>query len=413
MRALLAATLALTLAAPALATEPPEWRAVNAETGQISDVEGLEALAEAFPDSGSVRLRMLQPLLAAGETDKLLEVLAWLQARGYVFSEGAQAQIPQLVGEDYGEAARALLIQQAEVIEASMVVAETPPEAGLVESVFAPSDEETYIVTSITSNSIWVKLSDADEWFEVALPTANDLSGIVSEPSGEIGWVASANLDDSEDGQELFTGLIALTGNPDNSPRVSAPEGAALSDLVWVGDGTVYASDPINGGVYAKPNGATELATLVPPGTFRSPQGSAVSEDGARLYISDYRYGLAIIDIASGEVSRLASDVPVLLDGVDGLWRHGEELIAVQNGTSPMRISAFTLSEDGTRITYARILEQAHSEWTEPLGGSISGDALVYVGTGQWDRYSLGQLREGMEAIPTQIRRLPLGSEPD
>jgi hypothetical protein len=54
------------------------------------------------------------------------------------------------------------------------------------------------------------------------------------------------------------------------------------------------------------------------------------------------------------------------------------------------------------------VLEQAHPEWTEPLGGSIAVGKLYYVATGQWDRYDKGALREGMDAISTVIRRLPL-----
>ena len=75
-----------------------------------------------------------------------------------------------------------------------------------------------------------------------------------------------------------------------------------------------------------------------------------------------------------------------------------------------MRISAFELSEDGTRVIGHRVLEQEHPEWTELLSGSIDSDALIYVGKGQWDRYIEGELKEGMEALPTQIRRLPLAS---
>jgi len=56
------------------------------------------------------------------------------------------------------------------------------------------------------------------------------------------------------------------------------------------------------------------------------------------------------------------------------------------------------------------VLEQEHSEWTEVLSGSIDSDALIYVGKGQWDRYIEGELKEGMEALPTQIHRLPLAS---
>jgi hypothetical protein len=190
---------------------------------------------------------------------------------------------------------------------------------------------------------------------------------------------------------------------------VPAPDSVSISDLASGADGTIYASDPINGGVYSKPRTAQELSTLVAPGTFRSPQGIAVSADAKRLYVSDYRYGLAVVDLVSGGVSRLVTDVPVALDGVDGRWLHEGELIAVQNGASPMRISAFALSQDGMRITGHRILEQAHPEWTEPLGGTIADRALYYVATGQWDRYERGRLRDGATATPTVIRRLPLG----
>ena len=229
-----------------------------------------------------------------------------------------------------------------------------------------------------------------------------------------MGWAASANLDQSDDPEPLFTGLIGLRDGFQNPVLVPAPASAkALSDLTIGSDATVYASDPTGGGLYRKPVGATELEVLIEPGTFRSPQGLALSEDEKLLYVSDYRYGLAFIDLESRTVFRLTSAVPAILDGVDGLWRYGKRLIAMQNGTAPMRISAFTLSQDGRRIIAVETLEQAHSGWTEPLGGSLSGDALVYVATGQWDRFVMGEPAQDKPPIPTEIRRLPLASTSD
>ena len=406
MRIALAA-LALALAAPALAGEGDAWRPVDAETGQIRDVAGLEALAEAFPDSSSVRLRLLNAQLGAEDSEGLLATLQWLKERGYAFSDAAREQIPQLVGDAHADAARALLLPAAEPIEASEVIATVPADAGLIESVYVPEGAPVILATSVTGNSLhlWAK---GEEWASAPIPQANDLSGIVSEPDGSLGWVASANLDESDDATELFTGLIGLTGDNDNPILVPAPEGVAVSDLAISDYATVYASDPLGGGIYRKPVGATELETLIAPGTFRSPQGLAVSADGARLYVSDYRYGLAVIDLATRQSARLPSDVPAILDGVDGMWLHEGELIAVQNGTSPMRISAFALSEDGARIVAVRTLEQAHPGWTEPLGGTIANGALYYVATGQWDRFVKGEPVQDKPAIPTEIRRLPL-----
>jgi hypothetical protein len=404
------ASLAFVLAAPLAAQDAPEWRPVNAETGKINDVEGLEALAEDFPNSSSVRTRLLNARLTHGPAEEVVKGFQWLKDRGFVFDKEVQEFLaPRLGDSEYGPIS-ALLIPQAEVIEASEVIATVPADAGLVESVFAPANVPFMVATSVTQNSIHIFVPD-EGWTAIAVPGVSDLSGIVSEPDDSMGWAASANLDGSQDSEKPFIGLVGLRGDFQNPILVPAPATAkAVSDLTIGPDATVYASDPIGGGVYRKPIGATELEEVVAPGTFRSPQGLALNPDGTQLYVSDYRYGLAIIDTQNGLVTRLESDVPAILDGIDGLWRYENRLIAVQNGTSPMRISAFTLSGDGQRITAVETLEQSHPEWTEPLGGTISGDTLIYVGTGHWDLYSEGKLREGMDAAPTQIRRLYFGS---
>ncbi|MCZ8136570.1 MAG: hypothetical protein O9266_09705 [Porphyrobacter sp.] len=406
MRAL-AAALAMVLAAPIAAQGQPAWRSVDAATGQIADVVGLEQLARDFPDSTSVRLRLFNAQIEAGEGEGALASLAWLKARGHVFSTRAQAQIPELIGAAHAEAARGLLIPSAEVITASTIFDKVQAEAGLIETVFVGPSGMAALATSVSARAVFVRGGEA-EWIAFPISDAYALSGFVAAPDGSMGWFASANIDSSPDDPGRFTGVYGLAGDFEKLVRIPAPAGVAVSDLTVGPDGTVYVSDPMGGGLYRARSGSAVLSALVAPGTLRSPQGLAVSADGARLYVSDYRYGLAMVDLASGKVARLASDVAAPLDGIDGLWLRKGELVAVQNGTSPMRIIALRLSEDGTRIIGHRVLEQAHPEWTEPLGGSIAGDALYYVATGQWDRYDKGALRDGVAAIPTVIRRLPL-----
>lgn len=404
----LAAALLLGLAAPLGAQDLPAWRPVDAATGQIADVAALEQLARDFPDSTSVRLRLLNAQLEAGEGEAALASLRWLAARGHAFSERARAQIPDLIGPAHAEAARAAVAGVPLIIGASTVFSTLPAEAGLIESVIVVPGEDGALASSVSRRSLFA-LARLIEWIEIPVPRAQALSGLATAPDGSLGWVASANIDGAAPDPASFTGLIGLTGEMNDLIMIPAPEGVAVSDLTVGPERTVYASDPVGGGVYRRRVGGTALETLVAPGTFRSPQGLAVSPDGARLYVSDYRYGLAIVDLSSSAVTRLVSDVPAAFDGIDGLWLHQGELIAVQNGTSPMRIIALKLSDDGKRVTGHRILEQAHPDWTEPLGGSIADGVLFYVATGQWDRYDKGTLREGVEALPTVVRRLPLG----
>ncbi|RGP40668.1 hypothetical protein BPTFM16_00955 [Altererythrobacter insulae] len=401
-----AAAFALSLAAPSWAGEGPNWRNVDETTGQIRDVDGLEQLARDFPDSGTVRLRMLQPLLAAGKVEKVMETFEWLYDRGYVFSDVAQEQIPKLLeGVDPGRIAERLRAE-AEVIEASEVVATVPAEHQLVEGA-GRTATGSIVAGSILASTIAVSDREGN-WISI-----EGLSGDAYGPmvrKGETSfWMSSGAPDMITYKKNAFHGVFLLNAETgDISRSIKAPDEGFPSDIAVGSNGCVFASDPFEGKVYSACKGDVELHTLIAPGTFRSPQGLATSADNTKLYVSDYRYGIAVIDLETRDVSRLASDIPVILDGVDGLWRYGNELIAVQNGTSPMRISAFELSENGMRVIGHRVLEQAHGEWTEPLSGSIDGDALIYVGNGQWDRYFEGELKEGMEALPTQIRRLPL-----
>jgi len=408
LRSLITAGL-IALATPAWAGDGGDpWREVDKSADQIPDIARLEQLARDFPDSGTVRLRLLQPLLDAGEIEKVMELLEWLYDRGYVFSEVAQQQIPKLLeGVDSGRIAERLRAQ-AEIVEASGIIARLPAEARLSESVIRSPVSGRLIVSTIIDRAVWYEKPDGTFGRGLSHIAAN-LSGMAVNASTDEVWVASSYLDGATNAREGVVGLLRVKPGSAERKIVLAEEGVNPSDLTIGPDQTLYASDPIGGGIYYATRNDVRLQTLIEPGTFRSPQGLVTSEDGAKLYISDYRYGIAIVDLETRTVARLASDVPIILDGIDGLWRHGNELIAVQNGTSPMRISAFELSGDGMWVVGHRILEQAHSEWTEPLSGSIDGDALLYIGNGQWDRYVEGKLAQDKVALPTQIRRLPLG----
>lgn len=383
------------------------WRPVDSGTGAIAEAKALEALAAAYPDSGSVRLRLLNAQLGAEDYDAAIPTLRWLYERGYVFSEAARRRLPELVGAERAAQVTALIREPAEPVDASTVFATIPSSAELIESLAIDPDTGMIAVTSVSRHSVWLG-SAVGDWREFAPAGAGNLSGIVLDPARKSLWVAAGHIDGGSDEGAGFAGLIAMSPEGAEQQRVAAPPGVNLSDIHRAADGTIFASDPLGGGIYRLRPGSDALEALVPPGSFRSPQGLATSADGKWLYVSDYNYGIAVVPIDGKPIERLATDLPILLDGVDGLWRHGSELIAVQNGTSPMRIVALQLAEDGLRITGHRVLEQARPDWTEPLSGHLGQGALYYVGNGQWDRLKEGRPDPSRPFIETRIRKLPL-----
>ncbi|MXO72297.1 hypothetical protein GRI99_11730 [Altererythrobacter buctensis] len=397
----------------AAAQESTRWRAVDASTGQIADVDGLAQLAADFPDSGSVRLRLLNALLEAGDLEGAWRELTWLLDRGHRFGPGGQAQLQDLFAGPYAaELIRRFAVPVTPVM-ASEVVGEVPAEAHLLEGLSVVRATGNQYLTSVVSRELWVRHDGG--WLNTGLHAGGNPSGIAFDRRHGV-WVAVGDLGMLPAGIPSFGGLVLLgPSQPDVPSQVSfpAPTGVNLSDLALGTASVVYASDPLAGGIYRLPSTASAITPLVAPGTLRSPQGLAESADGHLLYASDYRYGLAMIDLASGTVSRLPADVPMLLDGIDGLWLHEGELIAIQNGTSPMRIVALRLSADGRRIVGRRVLEQDHPDWTEPLGGSIANGMLYYIANGQWDRFAPGgTLVEGALPEPTLIRTVPLDGPP-
>jgi sugar lactone lactonase YvrE len=192
-------------------------------------------------------------------------------------------------------------------------------------------------------------------------------------------------------------------------PRTS--ERQVLGDLTLASDGMVYVSESLGGALYRLPPGATALEQLVPPGTFRSPQGMALAADGKRLYVADYSRGIGVVELARRSTTWLAKPYSLSPAGCDGLYRDGDRLIVVQNGTTPRRVLELRLDEAGTAITRWRVLEQASADLGEPNHGVVVGRDFHFIGNSGWERVGeAGRLETRAESSPAVLLRLRLGN---
>jgi hypothetical protein len=403
--------LALAVAVPARAQyEPaPVWQAVDAGTGRLTGVTDLQALLVMFPDSASVRRRLLNAYLEAERSADALAEAVELVRRGYAFSPAAQEMLVTLGPTEEQRSVLGLQSTHAESTEASTLLATVPAEIHLVESVWRDPRSGDLFVASVVSRALHVRRGEG-AWTPIELEGAGSLTGMGFDPRSGLLWLGSGVFDQTPDPATAFRGVIAIdpaTGH--EKRRIAAPEGGSPSDLAIDGNGTVYVSDPISGAIYRARIGEATLDTFVPPGTFRSPQGIVALPGSSHIVVSDYVYGLALVDVGTGSIHRIAAGTPVLLDGIDGLWLEGDRLVAVQNGAQPVRIVELTLSADWTRVVAAAVREKAHPGWTEPVGGNISNGELIYVATGQWERFGDGGALAGERApAQTEIRALQL-----
>jgi len=159
-----------------------------------------------------------------------------------------------------------------------------------------------------------------------------------------------------------------------------------LGDLV-IHDDVIFATDSLGGAVYRYDIDSDVFTAIVEPGDLGSPQGLVLDEGREHLYVADYIGGLYRISLDDLVRVRVTLPDAVTAFGIDGLYRYGNELIAIQNGIRPHRVSAFKLSDDGLSVTSARTLLSSHEAFDEPTLGAVRGDDFYLVANSHWNRF--------------------------
>lgn len=215
-------------------------------------------------------------------------------------------------------------------------------------------------------------------------------------------WFASAAVPQLEDvGEDLGrTGLFRLDVASGEITRAAIlpqyePQ-QVLGDLVISGD-TIFTSDSLTGAIYRYDIASDEFSALAPRGTFGSPQGLVLDDSGEQLFVADYTGGLFRVSLADGTLERIAVPDTVSDYGIDGLYRHRNRLIAIQNGIRPHRVVSFRLHDELPVIVEHRILAANLSTFDEPTLGAVQGDDFYFVANSHWNRFDReNRLQDGL-----------------
>lgn len=280
-----------------------------------------------------------------------------------------------------------------------------PAEFGLVEGVAWDARSQQMFASGVEDGALLVR--EGDHWRRAVLPyRAGGLFGMAIDQRRGILWIASGIAGPTRD-KSGFRGLIGVTSQgfePVAKLGVPAADTQAQPGDVAVGpDGSVYVSDGATGSVYACKPDCEALAPLIPPATFRSAQGLAVSRDGRTLFVADYGRGLFRIDLKKPKGATLVAAIK----GIDGLVRDGDGLIAIVNGDGRKIVR---LSFDATGAPSEELLATPPGPG-DPTLGTIVQRRLIYVADSQWDRFDAAG-KATAPARETAIRALTLPSGP-
>jgi hypothetical protein len=166
--------------------------------------------------------------------------------------------------------------------------------------------------------------------------------------------------------------------------RIEGPTPVAFGDMTLTAAGDVIVSDGEHGGIYRLAQGSAQL-TRIDRGDFISPQTPAVAADGVRLYVADYTRGIGILELNTGRVQWMKTAGRFALNGIDGLYRVNNQLIAIQNGAEPERVIEFSLDASGRRITAESIIERATASLGDPTHAVMVDGLLYFIANSGWD----------------------------
>ncbi|MBV8052100.1 MAG: hypothetical protein JOZ80_12965 [Acidobacteriaceae bacterium] len=356
------------------------------------------ARAEVHVNQFTEAFRDLEEFVRMGQATDLLETspeFAALRQQAR-FAEIAKAMSANLT--------RVSLSSTAFQLSSSALLAEDLDYDPASKRFLISSVREKKIVWSDTSGTVHDFAKAPDNWPMLAIKidsrtrvvwaTEVALQGFIFAPEAD--WGRSAIVCFKLDGGKLLR-------------RIEAPRGTSLGDMALAGNGDVIVSDGEGGGVYRVTANAERLQRL-DDGDFISPQTPAVSPDGHRVFVPDYVRGIGILDLATKELKWLSMQGQFALNGIDGLYFKSGKLIAVQNGTSPERVVAFTLEPSFGKVLSEKIIEQSTETLGDPTHGVIVGDEFYYIANSGWDVIDEhGNLNPGAKMSEPRVMRVPLG----
>ncbi|MBT1711157.1 hypothetical protein KK062_23135 [Fulvivirgaceae bacterium PWU5] len=187
---------------------------------------------------------------------------------------------------------------------------------------------------------------------------------------------------------------------------------AVFGDLLISAKGTVFISDSRNSTIFTLEETTQKLIPWFTSSELWSLQGITFSDDESHVFIADYVKGIFRLDVKTKELILLENTHDVSLKSIDGLLWYKNSLIAIQNGTNPMRAARYYLNAAHTAITNFTIIDRGHPAFNEPTNGCITNDTFFYIANSQWSGYDeQHNLKDESQLHKTVILKMTLSNK--
>ena len=384
-------------------------------------IHRLEGELHAAPDHGGVLFRLARERALAGDAAGALRDLERAIATGLDLDvEAENAFLPLRNKPEF----RALLdraLDQRVVARTSTEAFRVPERDLIPEGIAHDPATGDFFLGSILKRKI-VRVSSGAEgsaprrirdFATTGQDGLWDVLGMKVDAQRRLLWVMTAAGKAAGPQEGCSAALVYDLGTGGLARRCLVDNGKArhlFNDIALAADGRAFLTDSEAGMVWRIDPGKDAPVPLVKPWSLGYPNGIALSADEKRLYVADFAHGIAIVDVATGDLRALPHAANVSLHGIDGLYRHDSGLIAVQNGAGTERVVRFRLDKDGRQVVSLDILESRNPTFAIPTTGVIVGSDFYYIANSLLDRVGPdGRLKPNARLEPVVVLKAPLG----
>ena len=283
------------------------------------------------------------------------------------------------------------------------------PDSGLLpEDIDYDPVRHRFLVTSVLEEKIIALDADGKTRDFAPAPDKWPMLAIKIDPKRSKVWATEVAMDGFTVVPKAEWGRAALVCYELESGKLLSklefPQQGAPGDMVLMPDGSTLVADGKGGGIYRVEKNTWKR---VDGGEFISPQTPALDADGRYAFIPDYLRGIGILDLSNGATTWLPMANKFALQGIDGLYRFGDSLLAVQNGTSPERVIRFRLERDHREVVSQQVFESHTPTLGDPTHGVVVGSEFYYIANSGWDMLDdHGQRTSNGKVAPARIMRV-------
>jgi sugar lactone lactonase YvrE len=377
-------------------------------------LQQLERMLSAAPDHGGVWLELAAAHARAGNKT---EAARWLEkaiARGLDLdledpTYAALRESPEL------KPVLARAEANRRVVSRSKVAFRIPEKDLIPEGIAHDPKTGAFFLGSIHKTKVLRidKTGKATDFIKSGQDGLWEVLGLKVDPATRTLWVCSvagAAAGEAEGSSGLFR-YDADTGKLRGKHVLPGkPQPHLFNDVSFGEGGEVFLTDSAAGVIHRLKPGQDRLETFVGPGILIYPNGIAASPDRKKLFVADFTKGLSIVDVATAQVRPFPHPERVNVAGIDGLYLHGKDLIAVQNSAGAERIVRFRLNAALDAIESEEILESRNPLFKIPTTGVVVGNAFFYIANSQLRSLDgKGGLKPNVKLEEIVILEAPLG----